>query len=737
MKRLIPALVFALLLISVGAAAATTTVTYTVALPNTRGPATAPFAQAVVTYAVDASPAYLSTPQVPTYSAATGKLTWTLPQNSQAQITVRGTSLSATTFTFGTAASYDLNAMVPTATPATQPTWAGNYLLRDGTNTMTGDLTFEGATDNAYEGVIDPGDPTGDWSWAFPNKSGTIAMTSDIPAEVDPRLPAASTAGNLLTSNGSAWTSAAPTAYLPLTGGSLSGDLYRGDPLGAAAYSQYQPDAIWFFGAAPTTGSLSIRPPIFADAHIHTLRFPHVDGTVWTSGNDGAASGLDADTLDGSHAAAFALSAAGVPTPANPGDDNKLLKASGGAFSWQTVSLTESDTLASVTARGATTDTLITLDNGNTSAGRIAFLEDSSNGSNAVTLSGAQSTGDVTVTLPSTTGVLALTSDIPAEVDGVVGNEITNVSGTTLTRSGTGTGADPYLVALNMGNANTWTALQSTSLDGNNAALEVAQYANTNQATTGQVGDTAAISFDLMGTSDGGGTYAAAEAGRIEVYKVSDWFNASGTADNDSGFKFWVNTGGTFIARATLDNEGDFSIGRMLSASRILCLAGSAVSAANTAGMGTDGIFYEGTEADAGELRFAFAGFTTSDYDFTLAFPNPAGSDKTVTFPDVTGTVSVIGTANLTADDVTPDVSTATVWKSVANGGATVLTDLDSPVVGAFYTIICGSATNPISIADSAPFALAGAWNPDSVGDNIVLYVNADNDYYEVSRANN
>lgn len=36
--------------------------------------------------------------------------------------------------------------------------------------------------------------------------------------------------------------------------------------------------------------------------------------TVWHAGNDGSGSGLDADTVDGSHASAFALAAAGVPS---------------------------------------------------------------------------------------------------------------------------------------------------------------------------------------------------------------------------------------------------------------------------------------------------------------------------------------------------------------------------------------------------------------------------------------
>ena len=57
--------------------------------------------------------------------------------------------------------------------------------------------------------------------------------------------------------------------------------------------------------------------------------------------------------------------------------------------------------------------------------------------------------------------LLSCSSFLTAEVDGVIGNEVTNVTNSTLTRSGAGTNIDPYTLALNLGNANTWTSLQS------------------------------------------------------------------------------------------------------------------------------------------------------------------------------------------------------------------------------------------------------------------------------------
>jgi len=57
------------------------------------------------------------------------------------------------------------------------------------------------------------------------------------------------------------------------------------------------------------------------------------------------------------------------------------------------------------------------LKNGATSAGFVEFFEDSDNGTNKVTLIGPASTADVTITLPSTAGTVALTSQLATNQD--------------------------------------------------------------------------------------------------------------------------------------------------------------------------------------------------------------------------------------------------------------------------------------------------------------------------------
>ena len=85
-------------------------------------------------------------------------------------------------------------------------------------------------------------------------------------------------------------------------------------------------------------------------------------------------------------------------------------------------------------------------------------------------------------------------------------------------------------------------------------------------------------------------------------------------------------------------------------------------------------------------------------------------------------------------DDVTPSVAAGNIAVTGINTVPTAITDLDDPIPGATYTIITGDVANASTIADGGNFTLCGAWNPATIGDSIVLYCYADNDYREVSR---
>lgn len=86
--------------------------------------------------------------------------------------------------------------------------------------------------------------------------------------------------------------------------------------------------------------------------------------------------------------------------------------------------------------------------------------------------------------------------------------------------------------------------------------------------------------------------------------------------------------------------------------------------------------------------------------------------------------------------DATPDVSAGRTFVSQSNTAPTEITDLDNPTVGQIVTIVVGNATNPPTITDGGNFALSAGWSPD-LDDAITLFVQADNDYIEVSRSAN
>ena len=106
-------------------------------------------------------------------------------------------------------------------------------------------LTFEGSTDDAYETTLQVTDPTADRTITLPDTTGTVALTSDIsgvyallasPALTGaPTAPSAASDTNTTQIATTAYvqtelgdyltTSTASSTYLPLAGGSLTGDI--------------------------------------------------------------------------------------------------------------------------------------------------------------------------------------------------------------------------------------------------------------------------------------------------------------------------------------------------------------------------------------------------------------------------------------------------------------------------------------------------------------------------------
>jgi hypothetical protein len=96
----------------------------------------------------------------------------------------------------------------------------------------------------------------------------------------------------------------------------------------------------------------------------------------------------------------------------------------------------------------------------------------------------------------------------------------------------------------------------------------------------------------------------------------------------------------------------------------------------------------------------------------------------------------VKATGTIADNDATPDVSGAMVWTYNGTANSVTVTDLDNPVVGATYTIIGNSDTFTITINDGGNFNLSGNW-VGGADDVLTIYVQADNDYIEISRSDN
>lgn len=340
----------------------------------------------------------------------------------------------------------------------------------------------------------------------------------------------------------------------------------------------------------------------------------------------------------------------------------------------------------------------IAVKNGATSQGFVRLYEDSDNGANYIQLMPQASLpADLAIYFPATAGNVPL-----------------------------------------LETANTFTAAQTVDT-GSNGASAPATWAsmvtgkalvNDTASTAGTtVQDSPALTFEGHAWDTDTGPqddkwqwkiYADHASGTTTTSQINFVVMKSpGGVDAAPGTPFSITNGGAIQAASSTWTGSYFGSGSTagtLSGANTMLLGYGAITASSGSFLS-----WEGSSADTNEGE--------------IQFPNVSG-DRVITIPDEGGIVQLNGEGTLTADDTTPSMTGFRIWKSVANSGATVITDLDNPVVNQLYIIICGSGTNPISINDGGNFSLAGNWTPDTVGDNIVLYVAADNVYYEISRAN-
>ena len=174
------------------------------------------------------------------------------------------------------------------------------------------------------------------------------------------------------------------------------------------------------------------------------------------------------------------------------------------ASATDTITLNIDSTVATLTGTQTLTNkslTAPTLTGSSSAAGSILFKEDTDNGTNAVTLIGPAATADVTVTLPASTGTVALTSDIT----------VTETSSVALSNK---TLTSPVLNGTLSGTA----FLDEDSFSSNSATAVASQ-----QSIKAYVDANSGGASSLNGLSDA--TVSSSAAGQVLLYDGTDSFD--------------------------------------------------------------------------------------------------------------------------------------------------------------------------------------------------------------------
>ena len=191
------------------------------------------------------------------------------------------------------------------------------------------------------------------------------------------------------------------------------------------------------------TGGSVTADDVAIDGKVITLTGSTDDTATITAGTNGTLAITTTDTA----AAAANISITADGTAELAGTTVTLNSSGGVTLDADGGTITFADggaSLGTITSAGFTGDVVgsVTLPGSSSAAGSIQFKEDTDNGTNAVTLIGPASTADVTITLPSSAGTVALTSDIPSAgissgnvatfTSGAADNDFLRIDGTSI-----------------------------------------------------------------------------------------------------------------------------------------------------------------------------------------------------------------------------------------------------------------------------------------------------------------
>jgi len=338
------------------------------------------------------------------------------------------------------------------------------------------------------------------------------------------------------------------------------------------------------------------------------------------------------------------------------------------------------------------------LKNGATCAGYLEFFEDSDNGTNAVTLKGPAATADLEILLPAIAGTVALTgTNILVPDDGTIGSAsdtnaiaissagVVTVSSSTASSSkttgalvvtgGIGTSADLYVGDFLQVEGDLW-------LKGDNKELRFYEGANyigfeapalsANQIWVLPAVDASNSGDVLMSNASGTLSWSTAVSGVATNFTVTanntanetvfplfvDGATGSQGAETDTGFTYNPSTG--LLSTAAITLTGALTVGGTTTLNGNLVLGDAAA----------DSLTIGATIAGASPL--VFEGASANAHETTFAITDPT-ADRTITFPDATGTVQ-LAASNITIPDAgTIGSASDTNAIAISSGGVVAL----------------------------------------------------------------
>ena len=258
-----------------------------------------------------------------------------------------------------------------------------------GATDQRGSFVFEGSTADSFETTVSVIDPTADRTINFPNVSGTVLTTgnfSDITA-IGVQSGSIVFEGSTANSFETSLTVTDPTADRTITLPDLTG-------------------TVSLIDATETLTNKTLTTPVIAEIDASgDMTIDAVGDIILDAGGD------QIRFHDGSALIGFInMASDNITLKSEVGDKDIIFQGVDDSSAITALTLDMSAAGSAIFNAGATFNSNVEVKNGATSAGKILFYEDSDNGSNAVTLVGPASTGDITVTLPTQAGTVVVSN---------------------------------------------------------------------------------------------------------------------------------------------------------------------------------------------------------------------------------------------------------------------------------------------------------------------------------------